>query len=362
MIGRILEVDRGIALQMLRWISYAARTLSVQELLGAISCQMSIKLAESDIGRISGGLLSIADDAKVRLVHFSLRDYLDCLSKEDDILGWDAVSATSHEMITDTCLQILGPMDLLHPANIITQIGSPDIINHEGRHALFIYARQYWRFHYIHAEHQSYFLPGILHEKLRDGWKQEDGIFASRLGQWQTDSEMESRDSRNANAFAFLDAALREGARSGMMKFVEFELEMGASPNATDSRGMTPLHHAAAAGNCAVMKLLLDYGGDANVSSDLGDTALFHAIANGNIEAAKLLLNFKSSSSHAQYDTNQSQHGLRSTHFIHETLSLVVSLSICCSDCGNMQNYYVVSLASFSLTLFAKYLYSFCCG
>jgi hypothetical protein len=345
MMGRILEVDRGIALQMLRWISYAARPLSVQELLDAVSCQMSIKLAESDIERISGGLLSIADGAKVRLVHFSLRDYLDCLSKEDDILGWDAVYATSHEMITDTCLQVLGPMDLLHPTNFIAQTGLPNIINHEGGHALNIYARQYWRFHYNHAEHQSYFLPGMLHEKLRDGWKQEDGIFASRLGQWQTDLEIESRDSWNSNAFAFLDATLREGARLGMVKFVELELEMGASPNATDSRGMTPLHHAAAAGNCAVVKLLLDYGGDANVASDLGDTALFHAIANGNIEAADLLLNFESSS--------------WSTHFIHQTLSLVVSLSICCSDCGIMQNYYVVSLATFSLTLFAKYLYSF---
>ena len=71
------------AFRALSWIGYAARTLTIQELLVAISVEANqYQLDESDmIGfedllDICNGLV-IADGEDVRLVHFSVRNYLD---------------------------------------------------------------------------------------------------------------------------------------------------------------------------------------------------------------------------------------------------------------------------------------------
>jgi ankyrin repeat protein len=118
---------------------------------------------------------------------------------------------------------------------------------------------------------------------------------------------------------------------------------MGASPNAPDSQGMTPLHYAAAAGCYEVVKLLIEYGGNADVASNLGDTALSLAVANGRVEAMKLLLTPRTTSANNRLGTHRNENGHGSPNVAHQKLSLLVSLSSCCSDCGNMQNHYVVS-------------------
>ena len=71
------------AFRALSWIGYAARTLTIQELLVAISVEAKqYQLDDSDIIGfedlldICNGLV-IADEGGVRLVHFSVRNYLD---------------------------------------------------------------------------------------------------------------------------------------------------------------------------------------------------------------------------------------------------------------------------------------------
>jgi hypothetical protein len=54
---------------------------------------------------------------------------------------------------------------------------------------------------------------------------------------------------------AFLNAVLKDGTGDGL----RLALELGFDVNATDS--YTPLHHAAAADDVAVIELLLAYGG-----------------------------------------------------------------------------------------------------
>jgi hypothetical protein len=56
----------------------------------------------------------------------------------------------------------------------------------------------------------------MLHEKLKNDWKQGDGIFAGRYALGRTATNMESREFSNSITIAFLNAALKEGARSGM--------------------------------------------------------------------------------------------------------------------------------------------------
>ena len=71
------------AFRALSWIGYATRTLTVRELLEAISVEANqYQLDDSDMIRFEDLLgycngLVIADEQAVRLVHFSVRNYLD---------------------------------------------------------------------------------------------------------------------------------------------------------------------------------------------------------------------------------------------------------------------------------------------
>ena len=75
--------SRKYAFRALSWIGYAARTLTIQELLVAVSVEANqYQLDDSDMVGfedlldICNGLV-IADGEDVRLVHFSIRNYLD---------------------------------------------------------------------------------------------------------------------------------------------------------------------------------------------------------------------------------------------------------------------------------------------
>jgi hypothetical protein len=140
-----------------------------------------------------------------------------------------------------------------------------------------------------------------------------------------------------------LDAILKVSARFGVVKLLRLELEMGASSNIMDSCGNTPLHYAASTGNLEAMRLLIEYGADVHAESDSGDTALSQAAANGQAEAVDLLLGYGANA----LDTPCERHeenpphsaGQKST----QRLSLVVTLSSSCPDCGDFQSHYVAS-------------------
>ena len=71
------------AFRALSWIGYATRTLTIQELLVAISVEAKqYQLNDTDMLRLEdllgiGNGLVVADEKAVRLVHFSVRNYLD---------------------------------------------------------------------------------------------------------------------------------------------------------------------------------------------------------------------------------------------------------------------------------------------
>lgn len=66
-------------------------------------------------------------------------------------------------------------------------------------------------------------------------------------------------------------------------------LEYGADVNLQDRLGLTPLHHAAAAGNMAVVRLLLDNGADLNAANAAGVTPLYMALVRSRARIATLL-------------------------------------------------------------------------
>jgi len=76
--------------------------------------------------------------------------------------------------------------------------------------------------------------------------------------------------------------------RSGDVRKLRSALDQGASPNARDAAGNTPLMLAAAYGDVASMKLLLDRGAEVNATNYAGATPLLRAATD--YDKAKLLL------------------------------------------------------------------------
>jgi Ankyrin repeats (3 copies)/NACHT domain len=349
MIRAISEKDRPVALQMLRWVTYAARPLSGGELLSAIALQTNIKLLEADIQRVCGGLLRSSNSGVVSLVHLTLQDFLESRSGGNDVLGWRPVSDASNEMIAHICLKVLGSELFLESLDILTAIQNTRSTNIRRFDALESYAYHNWKFHYTCAEHQSSYLPGMLHEKFRKAW--ENGAFAPSSAFAPAAIRMDEKSGENQNHLKNLqwasdeplNAGLRAGARYGMIKLVKLQLQMGVSPNVVDVGGNTPLHYAAAAGNLEMMRLLIQYGANVQAVSEAGETALHSAIANGQSEGVKLLLkagarpfDISTRSSHDQF----AQILNRNTP---QKLYLVVALSEICAACGDLQSHYIVS-------------------
>jgi predicted ATPase len=174
MICRISEKDRPAALQMLRWVVYAARPLKLWELLDAVGSQLNTQFYETDIQRICQGLLRTSDDSTVSLVHSSLWDYLQSQNYKDDILGWGSVSKSSNEMMAHICLQTLNPGLLLESLALSMPRSLPRDLANETSQKLQSYAFRYWKFHYKLAERQSIYLTGLLHGLLRKSFEHRD--------------------------------------------------------------------------------------------------------------------------------------------------------------------------------------------
>lgn len=82
---------------------------------------------------------------------------------------------------------------------------------------------------------------------------------------------------------------------TGSVKVVNSLIEHGASLDAQNSFGETPLHYGAGCpstvcGNLRCCEILLDAGADPTITSACGHTALHYAAAHGNVPVARLLL------------------------------------------------------------------------
>lgn len=92
-----------------------------------------------------------------------------------------------------------------------------------------------------------------------------------------------------ASAQTLLPDLIR-AVKSGDAAEVRRLTDSGASVNATDSQGMTPLIWAANQGDGEFVRLLVSKGADPNAADAFGWTALIHAAGAGHTDAVKALL------------------------------------------------------------------------
>jgi N-acyl-D-amino-acid deacylase len=81
-----------------------------------------------------------------------------------------------------------------------------------------------------------------------------------------------------------LYAVIRAGDGDGLKAL----LDAGVSPNARDSKDVTPLMYAAAAGSVAEMRVLAEHGADVNAQNAFGSTALMWSVSD--VQKVRLLV------------------------------------------------------------------------
>ena len=79
-------------------------------------------------------------------------------------------------------------------------------------------------------------------------------------------------------------------ARKGHVDILQLLLNHGASVNAVDSFGYTPLHAAARQGHVDILQLLLNHGASVNAVDNFGGTPLHYAAREGHVDILQLLL------------------------------------------------------------------------
>jgi ankyrin repeat protein len=83
--------------------------------------------------------------------------------------------------------------------------------------------------------------------------------------------------------------ALVKAARDGQTSYLRALLADGASADARDDKGWTPLLHASAAGHGDIVQLLLQRGADPNARTSDGLSAATLATAHGHPEIVHML-------------------------------------------------------------------------
>jgi Ankyrin repeats (3 copies) len=87
-----------------------------------------------------------------------------------------------------------------------------------------------------------------------------------------------------------MDDKLLDACKRGEAEQARLLLGKGASVNATDSNGWSPLHWACRSGHMSTVRLLIESGGNVNAKNKSGTTPLHLASHHGRVEVGCLLL------------------------------------------------------------------------
>ncbi|KAI3316755.1 ankyrin repeat-containing domain protein [Xylariaceae sp. AK1471] len=288
-----LHPRSNLALQAIQWVSCTYRPLRVPELLEALAIRPDDldfdptgMIAVDKIIQAAGGLLVLdADSNIIRLVHDSLRDYMD--RNQAQILG------TPHLSILTILATYLDFRAFDNKPGRVVSENWLDIELLRSKHKLLDYACCHWNYH--------------LHLAAPSGQSLGIGIVgraaaSSALLRITTSTRLGSAIS---GLSPFDVAVLWENATLAAQILTKFddvscaELSVKAYANLTieDHAGNTPIHTAASHGSDAVLGIYLEsaekFGHLDSIINRLdrpGWTPLHLALSNGHLECATQLL------------------------------------------------------------------------
>ena len=282
----------AMTLETLRWVAFAFRPISVDELLTSLTTNANIEhprqkkepyqediahTNRADLEKLCAGLLDFRSNGMVEFCDKDLKSFVLSPAMSTMDLRKDT---QIHEMIATVCLRHLL---CLHREAIFR----PWLSTERSLRCpidccrLRSYSTSFWHDHYRIAEAHSRYLASILDQTIQSALTEEDSedghdtVEPSVLmnsGLWICslyDLKILGRNylQRGADVghrYAFAETPLHVAAVSSSLEMVKLLLEAGANPDWRDSDGMNPLHHSSKSGLAKVASLLLSYRADVN--------------------------------------------------------------------------------------------------
>ncbi len=267
--------DRALGMKTIARVFCAQRPLSLAELQHALAVEPGesdfddyMDYDKEDILAACTGLITIdADENAVRLVHFTLQAYLDCVYEK-----W--IPDAQVEM-AQICLTYLNYNVFAEPCE------KEEFDNRRQNYPFIGYASQYWGTHALGAGTHPDINAAAL-QLVRDPHR----VAAYVQAAWFTDDRgTSSWDCRRG-----IDG-LHVAAWLGLDKIIGMLLADGADVDIEETTfAQTPLMYACRAGHVEAVHKLLDHSASVNFVSGRGRTPLFEAVAEDREEVAELLL------------------------------------------------------------------------
>ena len=270
---RIREQRGGrsrLGMEVLMWISHAERPLRIDELCHALAVDMQstdldpedIRSQDTVLGSCLGLAIVDAEASTVRLIHYTLQEYLSCYGIFPD----------AHKTIGQACLAYLNYNQIKGlPANGVSNLGDMPFLK---------YSSLYWGSH--------------AKVELSDGAKSQALDLLNRDGNHISATLLV----KHISSFHFcslphhLWPSLHHASYFGIVSVVASLTEReGCDINQRDCMGFTGLMWAAGQGNEEVVGILLARGNvDPDKPNKNGESPLWRASLNGHEGVVKLLL------------------------------------------------------------------------
>lgn len=267
--------DAVLALKVLGWIHHAARPLGTRELQHALAVEPGDTEFDKDgipdigfIVSICQGIVESRDNKPMKLVHYTVQEYLDRRSVD--------LYPNAQTEIAATCLTYLsfdefaqGPLP--HDEAFDARMESFPLLQ---------YASRYW------AHHARDNLE-VETKALALVFLKQDSLVASSV---QASEASESRLPMHSQRFRHNVRGLWVAASSGLYDLTVSLLEDPVLLEVEDSEGERPLHRAAMNGHDDITLLLLKHQANIHSASHSGATAMHHAASRGHQKIVQLLI------------------------------------------------------------------------
>ena len=325
----IPDEDIQQSLQLIQWIYFAKRPLSLTELRFAMAvgakpscttisqCQETEYYIETDEGmerevnRLSRGLaerFNYGEKQVVRFIHQSVIDFLveggiQLLDRSQEGATTNTFASRSHFQLSETCIRYLA-MDEIQQR--VSQSSEEDFIRnlYQFEFPFLAYSTAFWIEHAAKCEENNlsasqllsyYDSLDLLHLRRHKGWPW--GLWEFRSNQWPiTTIHIASAYNLSRALYDILKQGVKANPRDGdgrtpllvaVEKGHETVIRMllerdDVDPDIVDKDGRTPLSWAAEKGREAVVRLLLERGDvDPNSVDKDGQMPLVNAFSGG---------------------------------------------------------------------------------
>ena len=283
------EEHAVLANQVLSWIFYAKRPLSLTELREALSVEPGDRKLDRSGGpeldlllNVCCGLVTVDEqDNVIRLVHYSLQQYFEENWKTDvPRANWGiAMACLTYLMLDDFSPEAVEETELPTSHGQESPLFLPTRAQWRDSHKFFSYVASYW------SEH----VRGTLEKELEPLILQ---VFKKKMHLLYSLQEHNKLLFRNVEyeTWPHEPSPLHLTSYWGLAHITRRLIAQGFNVEIQDSRQRTPLVCAALNGHCDIAYDLLDSGANVH-TKDIADTTLLHvAIANDHFDFARLLL------------------------------------------------------------------------